>query len=121
MRAKATTSPAIRTANRNRQRIKRYQLHSDFVSAGSRKRVLDRHLKLVARKVYYCYLKDELKSPMGCNAKPVYFSKPAVNVYFGANVSEDGDTVERAAYGFRSGRKSIGLDPRTKQIHPMFS
>ena len=125
MKAKATTPQALREANRNRQRLKRYRdaskLHSGFVSAGGSNRVLDRQFRLVARKVYHCYLNDTLKSPMACNAKPAYFSKPAVNVYFGANVSEDGDTVERAVYGFGSGRKSIGLDPRTKQMHPMFS
>lgn len=66
------------------------------------------------------YLRDMLKAPMACDAKPAFFSKPSVNVYFGTNKRDNGTTMERASYGFGKGRGSIGLNPVTMTIYPPF-
>ena len=69
------------------------------------------------------YLRDELKSPFGCNAKPAFVSKPSLNLYFGMNVrgnDEDDFVMERTAYAIGTGINSIGLDPRTLRINPFF-
>lgn len=69
------------------------------------------------------YLRDELKSPFGCNAKPAFVSKPSVNLYFGMNVqgnNVDDFVMERTAYAVGTGINSIGLDPRTLRINPFF-
>ena len=65
-------------------------------------------------------LKDVLKAPTGCAAKPAFFQPSATNHYVGANLgrNEDGHLM-RPAYGSGSGATSIGLDPRHQRIHAM--
>jgi len=120
-------SPNVATkvwADRNKQRIcsfrKRCMLNSAFVTLGNKKRTFKRLLYLCSLEIRKFYWRDESKAPISCKAKPAFFSKPSVNVYFGTNASNNGDTMLRASYGFGKGRGSIGLNPFTMRIHTPF-
>ena len=108
--------------NRDYVRKHRYRteskLRSGFVTLGRRKQTFKRLLYNCSLEIRKQYLKDELKAPMACKAKPAFFSKPSVNVYFGTNKSNNGGTMQRSSYGFGKGRGSIGLNPATMTIHP---
>jgi hypothetical protein len=110
--------------NRDYVRKHRYRteskLRSGFVTLGRRKQTFKRLLYNCSLEIRKQYLKDELKAPMACKAKPAFFSKPSVNVYFGTNKSNNGGTMQRSSYGFGKGRGSIGLNPVTMSIHPPF-
>ena len=54
------------------------------------------------------------------DAKPALLSTPAFNIYFGTNSSKNHTTLKRPAYGFGTGSSTIGLNPRTMRIHPIF-
>ena len=113
-----------RFIDRNNQRKtyfrKQSKLRSAFVTLGGRKKTFKRLLYNCSLEIRLQYLKDELKAPMACKAKPAFFSKPSVNVYFGTNKCNNGITMQRASYGFGKGRGSIGLNPLTMTIHPPF-
>ena len=113
-----------RKANRNRKRISRYhqerKLHSRLVRTKGRRRRLKELLHDCAKQIKDNYFIDDLKAPMNNKAKPAFFSKPSVNIYFGNNQKENGLVVSRASCGFGSGKASIGLDPRTMRIHSPF-
>ena len=96
------------------------KLRSCFVTLGRRKQTLKRLLYHCSLEIRRQYLKDDLKAPMACKAKPAFFSKPSVNVYFGTNQCNNGATMQRSSYGFGKGRGSIGLNPETMTIHPPF-
>jgi hypothetical protein len=109
---------------RNWKRISRYRkdnvLHSGFAKVGESRRTIKRILHKCAKEIHRNYFRDDLKAPMGNKAKPAFLSKPSVNVYFGTNLEDKGTTMQRASYGFGSGRGSIGLNPLTMRIHPLF-
>ena len=108
--------------NRDYVRKHRYRMESKlrscFVTLGRRKQTLKRLLYHCSLEIRRQYLKDDLKAPMACKAKPAFFSKPSVNVYFGTNQCNNGATMQRSSYGFGKGRGSIGLNPETMTIHP---
>jgi hypothetical protein len=88
----------------------------------SKKRTVKRLLRNCARHIYNNNFADDLKAPVNCEAKSARLAPAAFNIYFGANkeTTNDPHTVRRAAYGFGSGARSIGLDPRTMRLYPFF-
>ena len=58
------------------------------------------------------------------DAHSAMLAKAAFNIFFGCNVGvveeRDNTTMKRPAYGFGSGSNTIGLNPRTLRINPIF-
>ena len=92
--------------------------HSGFIRCRKDNKSIKRNLYKLCHSVWHHYLQDDLKAPMNNGACPAHFSKPATNIYFAVNKNDDGENMEVASYGFGSGGRSIGLNPRTMKIHP---
>ena len=97
------------------------QFHSTMIPYSSIGRTITRNLSGLAKECW-AYKQDDLKCPMWQwnDAKPALLSVPAFNIYFGANVAKTRNTLERPAYGFGTGSSTIGLNPRTMRINPIF-
>ena len=106
------------------QRKKRFKdnflLYSDFVTTKTDRRTIKKVLYRIAWLIWYNYIHDDLKAPLNNKAKPAFFSKPAVNFYIALNKQRTATGVRVASYSFGKGRGSIGLDPRTMKIQPVF-
>ena len=79
------------------------------------------YLYKVCHDVYYKYLHDDIKAPIGCPGLPAYFSPAATNFYFAVNKKDHGDSMEVTSHGFGSGGLSTGLNPETMRINPMYT
>ncbi len=138
-------------AKKPRKEVPSPKLHSGFIGYSAVDRTIKRNIKELALQCWK-HARDDLKCPMAQwnNADSALLSRPAFNIYFGANVgtdepksllddcdsNEDDEspprlvskpkknygfaTVNRPAYGFGTGTSSIGLNPRTMRINPIF-
>ena len=91
-------------------------------SLGRQGPAIEKLLGRCARKVRADLFQDDLKAPLGCEAKPAKIVPSAFNVYVGENVEKTKDpaTIIRAAYAFGSGVASIGLNPKTMRLYPFW-
>lgn len=99
---------------------RRGKFHSKMLTYPRNSQTLPNLLWKCSNIVWTCYAKDDLKAPQNNGPKPAMLSKPSVNVYFGTNVSDNGNSFTRTAYGVGSGVSSIGLNPKTMTINAIF-
>ena len=132
-RDKRVPQSASESYDTNSKRCRRFQksgrLHSKKIIYSSNKndvatdkRNVQNLLRQCAEKIIDAYFQDDTKAPMNNGVKPALFAKPSFNIYFGDNVG-NGDgvtTLDRAAYATGTGASSIGLNPETMKIYPVF-
>jgi hypothetical protein len=106
------------------RKLLRYQSQGKLLSRnlGKQSNSMEILLGKCARMIFNHHFQDDLKAPVNNEARSAKLAPAAFNVYFGANTSEtdNPNTVKRAAYAFGSGATSIGLDPRTMRLNPLF-
>ena len=124
-KSKPPKTKAEKDANSKRisyVRIARKGFHSRFIRyPGKDNRGIEHNLYKVCHDVYYKYLHDDIKAPIGCPGLPAYFSPAATNFYFAVNKKDHGDSMEVTSCGFGSGGLSTGLNPETMRINPMYT
>jgi hypothetical protein len=106
------------------RKLLRYQNQGKIFSTnlGKQTDTVEKLLGKCARMIFTKHFQDDLKAPVNNVPRSAKLAPAAFNVYFGANTSKTNNpnTVKRAAYAFGSGATSIGLDPRTMRLNPLF-